>query len=725
MKKINFCTTQIVRIKNLLDVIDSDFFARVISRKIIVRIDDFIDITRRYNNSTITDGVLKRNLKTKLNELNGEFENLLRLQRHKFSAHIQDLEFGLRVDSWANITYENIIFFHDKIIEIYNLLEHQADFIVINNDLCLSSKEMKNIKAVVKDKDIESSFMMSTDILAMTRLNSSSMIPCHPIQDKVLTLNSIVIILDFEIALYQAFDDIQYKYILQTLIINDIISFIDNIITPENTDYTGLDELLEDKEILDNFLNTFNLDTLAEIRTIRNKVGSHIDRDDIFEDIISLLDNNNLENTLLTYQHFLNIFYKICNNTFYLKHLTLPPTKMNGVLGMSHQPDKTFFENSIITTEFIHNDINDINLYKNYLKKLFLLKDDSNYEDIRYFFYDALAHSEVVKIVKLDNKDLELKKAHKFFIDKLKSSITSDRKRIILKLLNDCSNGYPSQLTYILLDTYNTNKLTNLLKEYIVYLGNIGHDHSQSAMIMLVQFLNAKDFNVEYFTLLSLLKIDIKNRGSDCFNKNLVIVENEYSLIIKERLNKFSPLFKIFVSILLSSEMIFNPMLQTYHKFFKELYSEYFENISFDNLQLLDINFSDEEIQTIKDLKSTNQLSNIFIIIAEKLKNKEEAQFFYQAIVNNLLKLNFTHLPFVEHLAYSNYKIGDIDEAVKIYKRLVDKNPDIIEYRIQLGHYYLEQKDIVAYNAAISYIEINFNLNNEQQETLNKLRDES
>lgn len=55
MNRMHFCTTHIIRIKNLIEVINSDFFARVISTKIIVRIDDFIYITRRYNNSTVTD----------------------------------------------------------------------------------------------------------------------------------------------------------------------------------------------------------------------------------------------------------------------------------------------------------------------------------------------------------------------------------------------------------------------------------------------------------------------------------------------------------------------------------------------------------------------------------------------------------------------------------------------------------------------------------------------
>lgn len=716
MKKIHFCVTQIIRIKRLIETIESDFFARVISRKVIVRLDDFIDITRRYNNSSVTDNIFKRNLKTKLNELNTEFETRLRLQRHKFSAHVQDLEFGLRVDSWANISYDNIIFFHDKIIEIYELLENQPNYITINtNDFILSQKDKNDIQALVKDKDIESSPMISTDILAITRYNNSGMIPGHPIQDKVLTLNSIVIMLDFEIELHGRLEkDIRYQNVLRTLIINDIISFIDNIITPDYIDDIGLDELLENKDILNTFLDTFNLNTLIEIRTIRNKLGAHIDRKDSFEYLIGLLENHNFENTLLIYKNFLNIFYKICNDVFYLKYLTLPPTKMHGVLEVSQKPEKTFFENSKVEIEFIAKDRNDIELYKSYLNKLFTLKNDNDYEDIRYFFYNVLAHSEVVETVFFDNKKLELKKAHEFFISQLKSSISTDKKRIILKLLSNCSNGYPEQLVYILTSTYKINKLTNLTKEYIVHLGDISHKHSDSAMLMLASFLNSKDINVEYFTMLSLLKIDIKSRGIDCFNKKLKIVENEYSRIIKERINSYSPFFKVFISMLLSSEMIFNPMLGNYQKFFQELYFDYFEGVIFENINLLGVNFTDDEIRIFQEAKAGNHLSNIFLLIAEKIED-EKAELFYQAIANNLLRLNFTHLPFIEHLAYAKYKVGQLNEAVKIYKRLVDQNPDVVEYRIQLLNYYLEQENLEALNNELKYLENTFKLTDEQK----------
>ncbi len=256
-----------------------------------------------------------------------------------------------------------------------------------------------------------------------------------------------------------------------------------------------------------------------------------------------------------------------------------------------------------------------------------------------------------------------------------------------------------------------------------MYIGNISHNHSNTALHMLKSFLNSKDINVEYFTLLSLIKIDIKNRGIDCFNRKLKIIENEYSNIIKERINSYSLLFKVFISMLLTSEMVFNHMLGNYYKFFKELYFDYFENIIFENINLLGLNFTNEEMKIIKDAKAGNHLSNIFLIVAEKYGENKESQIFYQGIANNLLKLDFAHLPFVEHLAYAKYKIGSMDEAIDIYKELVEQNPDVVDYRIELLNYYFEKKDLLALNKEIKYLESTFNLNTEQIEKISKIKE--
>jgi len=238
MEKIYFIVSQIKMTQNLFNIIESNFFARVISRKIIIRIKDFIDLSRRYNNANIANNALKLEIKSKLNELDNNFKDKLQLQRHKLSAHIQDLDLLDRVNGWQDITKDEIDKFSQDIFDIYVLFNTQDNFQeLIDEDFKLPIEQKNNIKTLVQKKDIESEPHFGMDILAITRSNTSSIIPCHPIQDKILSLNSIHLMLDFEISLFDILEDDNYLKLAKTLIVNDIISFVDNLITRESSSY--------------------------------------------------------------------------------------------------------------------------------------------------------------------------------------------------------------------------------------------------------------------------------------------------------------------------------------------------------------------------------------------------------------------------------------------------------------------------------------------------------
>ena len=761
MKKIYFCISQIKITQNLLSIIESDFFARVISRKIIIRIPDFINLTRRYNNSNITDNVLKQNLKEKLNNLSDEFDNKLKLQRHKLSAHFQDLEFSQRVDSWSTISKNEIDDFYTKVIEIYNLLENQNDYKeVLESNFELSEQEIINIQNAVNKKDIESTPHFSNDILSITRNNTGAIIPCHPIQDKILSLNSIHLMVDFEIYLYKKLETGAYKKLIKTILINDIVSFIDNLITKENSQYIGLDNIIDlqlhpwnkfsytidkpntfylikqskydfkpDNEIqvaqniLNAFLLTFKLNSIAKIRDIRNKLGSHIDTNDSIEDIIILLNDLNTEHLIKIYSSFYHLFLKICNSVGYLKMLIMSPTKMHGISAMSTQPEKMFFDNTI-QIEFNREDINDTGLYE--LKFKNLLNDNESFEDSEYYFREALSHSDVLKNIIFEDENIAFNKCHAYCLNKLNSEINIDEKRLILALLKNSSGWSSKQITYILTETYETNRFS-LNYEYLVYLGDVTQENSTTVLnILLDNLKNTNDFNIVYYAILSLLKIDVNIWGSVLVNNRKQAKESKYSNAIKQTIENLSPLYKVIVIVLLKSEIMFTNHFSHCRNFYKELYLDYFQKDFIKNIKLLKPNISLKkrlEKQNINELKlafENNNLSIIFIKLAEK-SNSVNAKFLYSIIVN-LLKFNFQHLPFIEHYAYANYKIGNIDKAVEVYQDLVDKNPDEVEYRIELLIYYLEQKNISVFNSELEYIENTFNISEKQQEKINNIK---
>lgn len=758
MRKIYYCISQIKTTQNLLNIINSDFFARVISRQVIIRVYDFITLTRQFNNSFVRNSTLKRELKNKLNLLSNDFEEKLKIQRHKLSAHFQDLEFGDRVDSWSNITKNEIDIFYIKILEIYNLLENQNDYQeIVESNFELLQQEIINIENIVNKKDIESTPHSSNDILSITRANTGAIIPCHPIQDKVLSLNSIHLMIDFEIALYSTLGASIYQQLIKTMLINDIISFIDNLITRGNSQYNGLDKIIDlqihpwkkftytvveptnfnlikqskydfkpDKEIkkaqniLNLFLKNFKIDKLDEIRIVRNKLGSHIDTSDSIEDIIVLLNDLNTENLIKIYSNFYHLFLKICNSVRYLQMLIMPPTKMNGISAMSPQPEKMFFDNTNVQTEFNREDINDTRLYE--LKLQNLLNDNIRFEDSEYYFREALSHSDVLKNITFEDKNIDLNKCHIYCLNKLNSEINIDEKRLILLLLKNSSGWSSNQITYILIETYEINQF-NLHYEYLVYLGDTTKENSSTVLnILLDNLKNTNDFNIIYYAMVSLLKIDVNIWGSILLNNRQQAKESKYSKAIKQTIENLSPLYKVIVIVLLKSEMMFTNHFSHYRGFYKELYLDYFQKDFIKNIKLLKPNISlkkrleKKDIYELKLAFEHNNLTIIFIKLAEK-SNSVNAKFLYSIIANSL-KLNFQHLPFIEHYAYASYKIGNIDKAVEVYQDLVNKNPDEIAYRIELLTYYLEQKNISEFNSELAYIENTFNISEKQQEKI-------
>jgi hypothetical protein len=402
----------------------------------------------------------------------------------------------------------------------------------------------------------------------------------------------------------------------------------------------------------------------------------------------------------------------------------MPPTRINGITAISPQPEKMFFENTNIQTEFDRENINDEALYE--LKFQKILNNNDEFEEIEYYFREALSHSNVLKTIIFEDESIRLNKCHTYFLNKLNNRINIDEKRLVLILLKNSSGLSSREITYILTETYKTNKF-NLNYEYLVYFGDTTKENSTIVWnILLDNLKNTDDFNIVYYTISSLLKIDVNIWDSVLFNNRQQAKGNKYSQVIKQTIEKLSPLYKVIVIVLLKSEMMFTNHFSHYRNFYKKLYLDYFQKDFVKNIKLLKPNIflkkrlEKKDINELKLAFEDNNLTIIFIKLAEK-SNSANAKFLYSIIVNSL-KLNFINLPFIEHYAYANYKIGNINKAVEVYQNLVDKNPDEIDYRIQLLSYYLEQKNTNALNSELIYIENIFNISKKQQEKINDIK---
>lgn len=759
MTRIFHIVNSVKMVIELIKIIDSDFFARVISRGLILRIEDFMKLLRIYNNSQISNRSLKKELKKKLNNLDNEFSKSLKIQRDKYSGHIQDLSFKDRINLWQGINKDKIFYFYDEIINIYKLLEYEKEYIKLEESKFIIETEMlKNINMVVFNHNIENKPYMSNDILSMTRGGCGAIIPCHPIQDKMATIKAIELMINFEIDLFLALvSDENYSLLLKTLIITDLISYIDNINHRKKSQDIGITYLFEKDifplvsfsfsivkpsksfllkrsslikahspskvplSIIVYFIENYKLTSIKEIRNIRNKIGAHIDNN--ITEIKEFCESKNFEIVIKIYRDFKNLIKKVCHSELYLHMFAIEPSLINGITAMDSDgyKDNTFFGKPIIKEYDESRDLfkNDCLKYKEYIDSIV---DEEVFNSSRSFFYETFMNSDIQEKLKYENYELKIKKIHRYFIESLNSDKNDlNTKKIMLRIMESCSSGSPKELVYILLETYELNK-EHLLIEYTKCFSSIGSYHMFDEVYkILVNNISSFDCYIRFLSISALLNIDINSRGIDCVNKKLKVNKNKYVEIIHSSLNQLNPFCKVVLSILLMSQLKF-PFENSYLKFFKEIYYEFFQIIFILGLSFLNINFTDEEFDNIEESNAQHFFTKSLLIIAEKLEDEKLSNFIYGVISENELKINAKYTPFLEHRAYCHYKLGNIDESIRIYEYLADTNPDYVEFSLTLIDYLYEKNEMKKIQELVYLIEERYSLSEEKLKRFEELK---
>ena len=429
----------------------------------------------------------------------------------------------------------------------------------------------------------------------------------------------------------------------------------------------------------------------------------------------------------MIFNNFYNLFLKVCKSTRYMDMMIMPSTKIRrGITSLSPQPNKMFFNNLEIKIEFKSDNLNTIEIYKSYIDDL--LNKTREEEDIIFYFRDALKNSNIIETAKFEDKEIELNICQKYFITQLKKEISIEEKRAILFLISKAGE-WKTNGVYILVETYPYN-FKNLNYEYLVYFGEIVTEDIPSVFNILVNNLrNTNDFNIVYYVLLSLLTIDTQIGSFMILNSRKSATESKYSKIIKKEILRMDSFFQLIVSLLLTSEMNFTSKFSIYREPYQKIYLDFFKKTFLKALKQLKFSdrfelkkrLSPKDIKELKADYNTNYLTKIFIKLAEH-SNSENNKFLYSIMVNSL-KLNFDFLPFIEHYAYANYKIGDIDKAVEVYESLVQNNPDVLGYRLEILNYYFEQKNFQALEQNIEYIELVYKLSDEEEQKINQIRE--
>jgi hypothetical protein len=717
MEKVNFVVSQILATMQLLGLKNSSFNKRALGRYALIRIKDFIGLARVINNKRRISPQKKRDIKDQLNALSSLYDEFLQKQRDKFSGHMQDLDLLERHNLWLEIDFDKLNFFANELLASYRLFDSEASYVPKIDVVDFIKDDRSEIESISRKFDIEDAPRMATDIFALTRFNTGGLIPMTGPQAKISILGGLELLVAYEAALLPAVNDVHLKLVVKALILLDIVSYLDNLYTRQVApgalqEMDGLDEVLkkdgkypEADEVLGRFARVFEIEITFELyRQVRNRIAAHLDETEDLQILVEELNSIEIDKLLEHYKKLQAVLRAAFQAEFTLQHLLMPVSKMNGVIAMSMQPDRPFDLDSIpkIAFDYDRSRLNDLGEYGRVLNDFFAGKSDP--DETRSFFYQAFEQSEKTDTVPFNGRDITLRKAHSFLRNYLIQAQPDDVILKCLQIINFCKNGYPDQLEYILTSTFSKHCDVFIIRlNYIFQFGEILRLDDRSTIDFLKKEAECDNFYLSYHSLLSLLKIEVRNNGIRYLNSRAEAKETEIVTFIFSRLAEVSKCNQFVTSLLLLSELWFNPLLASYVAKYNVLLIERLKDIVRDSVEKQDFlpqdALSDEDVRLLSLSLEKNIFTNLFLIVADKVDGSRDGlkKFLFELIADNTMKISYRDEIFVNHLAFALFKMGRFDDAEKVFRILIERNPENPETYLNLLELFSETKNLSAY----------------------------
>jgi hypothetical protein len=431
-------------------------------------------------------------------------------------------------------------------------------------------------------------------------------------------------------------------------------------------------------------------------RKLRNTICAHIDTASNLGPLVADLQTLDIDDIGFKYAKLEDLFRAACHAERFLQFLALPPTKIRGAIAMSPQPPKAFDASSVPKTSFepAGGNINDDEVYARNVQLAQI--DDDKFEDARDFFWQAFMLSKNVADVELGGTRIPFRHAHEYFLRQLKSDQQTETKIVLLRLMNGCKGGYPQQLEWILLESFGANRNNaTLVMNYLFQFGEVAGANRPNLLSIIRTAVGSPLFLVRYFALLAIMKIDVRTNGIICINARKAPVENEYSRFVKDYVGTLRGVEKVVMLTLLTSELLFNPALATFHEKYRPIYFEPFDRAFKESIGTLGVElgetFGSDKMELLSLLKERNLLTGVLLIIAECFpQQSDKAQWLYVLIADNILRINHDFELFLEDIAYAHYKRKNYEGCERILIGLTKKNPAKLSHYIKLLQVYCD-----------------------------------
>jgi hypothetical protein len=705
LKKLRHIVEELQLALHLAQHAPDDFVARTLARHVIVRAADFIaharQLRRPLNQAGYDTGEYHRTKEI----YTDYFQEYFRSARDKLGAHIQDFDFGKRIELWNDVELVKLEFFVETAIWIYRLLEAMniPRFTPYSAPPELQAPELRTVLLTFRASGTSSQWAeLASDSLAASRPNTTSALNLTPVHSRAAQLALIRRWLTIEedvLARVQPFP--RLARIVRARIVTDIVSFADCLVTrtvapgaPQAMD--GLDSILQQighpSATIANFLKVFAFAVpLRRARRLRDRFGAHLGLNETqtLHKLLQAIDTYDLPAARSLYDHMRRVFQKVCFEVLFLRMYVADGQRIYGVTpnSFSVAPFDARSGGPPPPRMPPRFDYNSEAEYLDYLGK-WLGGGEEDKGDARYYFHGAFMQSDAVEQV---NEQAEFaggvryttntfRRAHRFVLEKLITAASDAELIGIFELLLACRGGDPHMLAEVLVRFANSGRRDRdaAICFFLGELADWPHDAVKRFLDHRAQ--GSQDWHLRFHATLALFKIFVRTEGLTRINaKRTVLSYNNLFGPLLAQLNLYGQLF---CAIAFASQFC-GQLLFAFTNAFLQEYQALQDRIRTLTAQIFGAALPGDLPAVLDQLLGTDDYVGVCLLLETKLPAA------HAMFGRDLLTAAATgwvvparHDQATRHLALCFLRLHNFPQALYIADGLAARNPDNIPLQI-------------------------------------------
>jgi len=705
VEKLKFIVEEMHLAFHLAMHLTDPFVTRTLARHILIRGENFIEHARGLRRPLNDAGYDTRDFHKTKEAYASTFEEYFKVSRHRLGAHVQDFDFGKRIELWNDIEIVKISFFVDGAQEIYrslaplNLPGYAA---YVDPPELTDPAVLETLRQFQRAIDTRNWIEMGTDLLAMTRNNTAAVLNVTPVHERAGQLALIRRWIAMQGRLLDRLAaNPRIARILKARIITDLVSFCDCLVTrplspdaPQAMD--GLDKLItangQSSAPIDNFVAASNFQSeLNTARAIRDTIGAHLEIDDAhtIASLLADLDDYGLGQGLSFYERVGAAFTKTCHGILFLRMYAADGRRLYGV-SASRAPAVPYAGNNVAGPLAPPEPppINDEEACRKNLTR-WLDGDEAQKGDARQFFWHAFAGSQAVEIIEEIERfgtgqhmsRHEFRKAHQFLSSTLSDGLSDFDFKGVLELILSCRVGWPYPLAEVLV---RHGRDASVFRQWLIChaLGEIGSAPHASVHEFLEAHAHSTSWPIRLQAALARFKTFVKAEGVFRINHR-GRTKADYGALLDSLTTPMSEPERL-VCLLAFASILSGPGIGAFFQPFQSDYAALQTQIETLCLPFLKDDDKKSKATLLKQLIRTNDYVGVCVLVVLDLDGGDQHPL-YAALMDNCRNGSIVaagHDQASRHLAMCFLLMKEHRMAFEVVEGLASRNPDWVDIQI-------------------------------------------